>query len=683
MRRLLRSVRLLAAIALVAGSVMGQTYYVDGQTGLDAPGNGGSPATPWRTIGYALASMPTSPYSKTIQIQGDQTYGSATNGEVFPLTLPAQVALRGVPGASGQRPRLVVPPGATGITLPASVPVPWNIVILEAIDVQGGDVGFRMGANAAVTQRVELRKCSFRQQNVASVRIRAAGGWTGLTAFECVTEVASGQNPRPAGLLFEGECKSLTLDDCRFQGGDAVAVYPWGTTANSLETADVRRCHFESTTAFAGLASPGQFSGTPATYTISDCRFVQSLGVYDVANWGQLRITMTRCSFSAASAGQFDGTMAEKSVTLTIDQCAFDSANGVYCHSPFHGGYTFIVRDSVFRGFGTAFGLSSAGELAGTYLTMERCRLIDGVTAVASFGVAESGMVNLDSCLIARCSGPAIAFSGFQGPGAPALQQFYIQQTTIADCQTGISIGIPAPSTWISGIAFDGNGTDIAAQMPVSCSGCLTNGPASAGISHVANVGLIRPQYKLAANSPCIDAGGGGFSTSDYEGDPRSLAGSPTAIPRPDIGADEYAPYGSLRTYGFPGRSPDGVRPTIATNSPSARLGVPYDVRVDHASLPNQTGTSFAFLASGLRDLAHPLPFDLGVFGMANSYLWMDPQDLGAPLAIGANGSIATTFQLPYLPQLAGLPIVHQWLVALPGGLGLVTSDALRVSFGL
>jgi hypothetical protein len=38
---------------------------------------------------------------------------------------------------------------------------------------------------------------------------------------------------------------------------------------------------------------------------------------------------------------------------------------------------------------------------------------------------------------------------------------------------------------------------------------------------------------------------------------------------------------------------------------------------------------------------------------------------------------------LPSLPQLAGLAITHQWLVLLPGSLDLVTSDAMRVSFGL
>jgi hypothetical protein len=169
----------------------------------------------------------------------------------------------------------------------------------------------------------------------------------------------------------------------------------------------------------------------------------------------------------------------------------------------------------------------------------------------------------------------------------------------------------------------------------------------------------------------------------DYEGDPRVLAGTATGLPLPDIGADEYAPYGGLRTYGLPGRSASGVRPLIATNSTTARLGLPYDVRVDQANAPNQTGASFAFLASGLRDLAHPLPFDLGVYNLPGSYLWMDPQEVAGPFLVGSNGSVGTTFQLPYLPQLAGLPIAHQWLVALPTGGGLVTSAALRVSFGL
>lgn len=110
---------------------------------------------------------------------------------------------------------------------------------------------------------------------------------------------------------------------------------------------------------------------------------------------------------------------------------------------------------------------------------------------------------------------------------------------------------------------------------------------------------------------------------------------------------------------------------------------MPYDLRVDKANAPSQTAPAFAFLASGLRDLAYPPPVDLAAFGIDGSSLWIDRQDIQTAIPVGANGSAALLFQLPYLPQLAGLAITHQWLVLLPGSLDLVTSDAMRVSFGL
>ncbi len=675
----------LAVIALATGQLIGQTYYVDGQTGVDAPGNGTSPATPWRTIGYALAGVPVSATLKTIQIQGDQTYGAATNGESYPLVLPAQVALRGIPGASGQRPRLLIGTGRMGVVVPATVAA--NGTALDGLVLEGGAVGLTCGAASSTIQRVGMTSCDVLLQTQAAVRVQPGGGVEELTLRDCnLRGIANGIG---GGIQYTNVSVSLQLERCNFRDGIGVELNGAMTSAGSgLHRFDAVQCTWHQTAGIQGLGDAGSYPNPPASWTFTECRFVGGTAFRDQPFTGRRNITIDRCAFvDCQTAITCDGAMYSGSSFWTLDRCAFDGcARAVACNSTYHGYYAFTARDTVVRNFTTAFELSSSGEYGTVVLDLERCRVVDGVTAVRHYGMAENGTIRLASTIVARCSGIAIDYAGFHGPGAPALQRFEVVSSTIVDCHHAINVWSEAWTNTIQHVAFDGNATDVALPPAVTCDTCLTDGPPLPGPGNIANTdaGLLRPQYKLLAGSPCIDAGGVmSMLALDYEGDPRVQSGSQLSTPALDIGADEYAPYGSLRPYGFPGRSRDGVQPSIATNSPSARLGVPYDVRVDHANAPNQTGTSFAFLASGLRDLANPLPFDLGAFGIQGSYLWMDPQDVDTPLTVGASGSVATSFQLPYIPQLAGLPIVHQWLVALPGGFGLVTSNALRVSFGL
>lgn len=681
----------LAMFALAADRLTGQTFYVDGQTGIDAPGNGASPATPWRTIGYALATAQQGAIAMHVRVRGDQSYGTATNGEQWPLALPARCTIEGEPGILGQKPTFVLPSGSTGFTMPNSAPTAtWHITPVQGVEFQGGAVALRCGAGPGATHFVTLRAVDFRAQSQTAVLVQPMGGAEQITALDCTFE--SPGNPGSCAFQYTDWSDSLTLERCRLtQISSLMDLGSVSLVPRCLAALTVRWTTFDRTGGVGSLG--GRFLASPPPhYLFEDCRFVASGTFYEFVPGGmglRRQTTIRRTAFVGCPyVVHCNGAMFEGRSDFDFEDCAFSGCAAVAtASSAYHGSYRLRFADCVATGFQTAFALFVGGDLSTVDLQIHRCRIRDGIHGISQWGLTESGSIDVDSSMFTGLSGTAFELQGFHGPGWPAYQRFRFVNLTVADCGVGFAIQSQAASNTFQCIAFDDNGTDATAPAAIQFDNCVTDGPQLTGSNSIANTDpqLIRPQYKLAATSPCIDAGAAvwGSSPTDHEGDARALAGSLTAIPRPDIGADEYAQYGSLRRYGFPGRSRNGVSPTIATNSPVARLGTPYSIRVDNAQETGQAGTSFAFLASGLRDVPDPLPFDLAVFGVEGSYLWCDPQDVASAIAVGASGTAVATFQLPNIQQLAGLPVSHQWLVALPGSFGLVTSDALRVSFGL
>jgi hypothetical protein len=697
---LTRLLRLLAAIPFVTAVLSAQTRYVNGQTGTDGPGFGATAAQPFRTIGYALASLTTS--WGTVYIVGDQAYGPGTNGETLPLTLPSTVTLRGEPGPTGQRPTLDLPTGATAFALAAAMSSTGGA--LQDLVVQGGATGLQCGANAGVNHRVTIERCDFLNQSAAAVSVMSNGGTEDLTLRDCTlrgTPCVAG-----AGIKYHGPSAWLLLERCRFTGGEGLRLagrFNGGVLGDfgGLSHFTARGCIWEQN----GISSQddGYYSAmSPRLYTIDGCRFADSgIQVQRTGpgmSYNALTVTVTATAFVRGLINISSGGWGGDTTACTISNCAFDSSDVLrcVCDSMLSSSFSFGIYNTVARGFQTAVHVQTSQEAHQVLLEIHGCRMMNGVCAVEYDALSSmSASMRIGNSIFAQCTGDAIRFETNFGVFLWTLCQ--IGNVTIADCNRGIVMVMRANSHELSNIAFSGNGTDFVPPPSPQywppetfnapdLTNCLTDGPPLPGTGNlaVANTGLIRPQYKLAATSPCIDATTyTGIGGSDYEGDPRFMAGTPTSVPAMDIGADEYAPYGSLRRYGFPGRSRAGVRPSIASNSTHARLGVPYDLRVDQANAPNQTAPSFAFLASGLRDLAYPTPFDLAALGIDGSFLWIDPQDIQTAIPVGANGSAALLFQLPYLPQLAGLAITHQWLVLLPGSLDLVTSDAMRVSLGL
>src|SRR5690606_16085574 len=123
---------------------------------------------------------------------------------------------------------------------------------------------------------------------------------------------------------------------------------------------------------------------------------------------------------------------------------------------------------------------------------------------------------------------------------------------------------------------------------------------------------LLRPYYKLAPTSPCIDLGGTSPSSpaTDYEGDPRASVSTLNGPALPDIGADEYVYAGSARPYGTGGFGAFNVFPRIASASPTAALGSTIQVDLTGAVMPYfPVSADFAILTLGFRDDSGALPF--------------------------------------------------------------------------
>lgn len=126
---MLRSLSILAPLALAAGSSAQSTdYHVDVVNGSNTTGNG-TLAAPWKTITHAVNA--TSGFRRIVAAAGE--YSSAS-GEVFPLALPSQVTLRGagrdrtvLRGTSGQV--LVMPASAAGL--------PVDHPLLEGVTLTG------------------------------------------------------------------------------------------------------------------------------------------------------------------------------------------------------------------------------------------------------------------------------------------------------------------------------------------------------------------------------------------------------------------------------------------------------------------------------------------------------------------------------------------------------------------
>ena len=300
--------------------------------------------------------------------------------------------------------------------------------------------------------------------------------------------------------------------------------------------------------------------------------------------------------------------------------------------------------------------------------------------------------LSLASTQISNANYYAIRHEGFPGNlqpnsyGAPAMLR--LDGTTVADSPLGLDMRAPWSAAQIDDTIFAGNTQDVqlAANVSLSVDHSCFQASSWPGVGNLnlTDPLLVRPFYKLAPTSPCIDAGANsGQVTTDYEGDPRASVSVQGGQALPDIGADEYVYAGSARPYGVGGFGPFNIFPEISSPNASVRIGQPLQVDLTGAIMPVFQVYAFtALLSLGFTESPGALPFDLAPLGMPGSYLWNDAAAFFAPATVDSSGAATITWTLPNSTPLVGTTFTHQWFAVMPNPWGIISSDGLRVTVG-
>jgi hypothetical protein len=690
------------AVALGLGAAAQGPYLVDGQLGVDAPGNGVAGMPPWRTIGYALAHVVPPPAgAASVFVQGGQIYAAATNGEAFPIDVPPYVAVEGITSAGA--PVLQPQAGAAALRLAAATSYANAPALLRWLVVQGGDVGLQCGAAAGSAHRPLVEDCEFIAQATAGVQVNGDAGTDEPLLRRChlAGVAASGRGVQPL-LLASHTTQTIVLEQCHLDHlGAGVASDNHGFAIDHcVQNLRADSCQFEACATAFDLQMPTAFSGPAldSSCVVENTRIANcAIGVFASTGGGtitaQRSIALRDSVVDGSTTGvrlASGGTTASGAVSLTIERSTLaHCTKAIDLWDPSSGfAHVIVLRDSHFLFDGTALVCLTSRFSTGN-VSMERCRFLDGVHGVDAHFDGFFSTTVIASCVFARLAGTAIRYDG--APTSPVANHLAIHHATIADCNSGIEIVACDSQSGGDHLVLGGNGTDLSlspppfAVFPIAYSISDTTtlpGPTNLPMQDPL---LVRPQYKLAMASPCRDAGVVTSATPalDYEGDARVIAAGPGLPALPDLGADEYATGGSLRVYGTGGCGPSGVKPRIGSTSSAAPIGGAYEVDLAGAAIAGSPAPSFAFLMTGFQDVPPAPLLDLAAIGMPGSYLWLDPTLIDGPFAVSASGATTVARPAPSLAMFAGLALQHQWLVVLSSPYGFVTSDALRVTFDL
>lgn len=661
-------------------------YYVDGRSGVDSTTNGTTPTAPWRTITYALTRIPrpVAAYTwRTLHVEGNQDYAPGTNGETLPIVPTFNVRIVGSTAGHGQPPVIRIPTGGTGMAFAGSENYERDDSKISFLVFEGGSYGVTLGGNSGKKHRPALEDCRFSNQTGSGIRWREAAGLH--------------MDPRFSRCVFQNAPRGIEM----------VSIANWSNTMP-----EVRECTFDSMTD-AGITYDDASSGGAAVR-----------GVY-VSSWflrsragiafrtGTLGYTaqplaITTCTFQDITA---QGVLFEigrpGDPAPWINGCSFARcATGVEVRGTLSAPFDITIDASVARACGTAYAFLVGGSDQMNVLTrgnlVDECpigwhvdltstdvycsfrsnadRALRGDRGMWFQAPGTNGYIQVMSALLC-----AQQITGVQNDSSLPL---HLRSVTLADDGIGLQMATAASS--LDHMVFAGNGQDVSAPAGVAFEySCFQSATWSGrGNLNRTDPRLIRPFYKLAADSPCIDVGSinYAFHTTDYEGDPRlSIGRYGTPYPIPDLGGDEYVLAGSARTFGVPGSGIGGVLPRISAASANAPIG--GVLRIDLAgaiqSLTN-VPASAAWLAFGMRDDSGTLPYELGAFGASGSWIWTDLVALVGPYPVTAQGASSTSFAIPNDLNLVGKVVTFQWWPALPGinAFGMVTSDGLRVTFG-
>lgn len=696
---------LCAVIACAALRAQGP-WFVDGQQGVDAPGRGTSAAQPWKTIGYALAQAQTtgSANTDTVFVTGGQVYAAATNGEVLPLALRPGLAVRGLPAGSVPPPVLL---GAAGDTIAALDPnhthARGTVALLRDLVFEGGSRGLVLGSALSNRHSPWVEACTFTGQTVSSVQLVSRSNQLDDPLFRDCRFESSVLGIEAMADATLAMC-APQVQACSFRGitGTAIDLREGNhdPMVGQLVVAAVDGSTFDQ--CGNGLRVRGPLGvPVPATVFVRTSRFADIAGpavsleqgaVFGVA-WTS--VAVEQCSLLRCGTGALLLLGSKEKGGLTVrGSTAADCTSGIRVATS-GTGYNARVRvelhdNAVLR---CTTGIAMVpGEDAVTTLALRQARVLECGTGLHCelFGSAV-----VESVIVARCQlGLRASVNGAE-----------FQHLTVADNQVGFRVqnvsALPGTvgfeSSAVRNSAFGGNAIDVEPQVLDPGMGlplvqtlsffhrCCLQATAT---SNQGNLGLtdpqlVRPYYKLAAASPCIDAAVPGpvAALADYEGGARAVAGVPSGVPVADLGADEFVPAGSAHVYGTGGVGAWLTVPHMAARGiPS--LGATFMVDLSEAR-SGFTGAHawFGLLGVGWRDDPGALPLDLAPYGLRNSLLWNEFATTGPYTPVSTAGAASMPVGIPNSVLLVGLTCTFQWHCQMPWA-EVVSTEALRVTIG-
>ena len=696
LRTHVRSAAVLVLAALATPALTAQnlgSWFVDGQRGQDIATNGRTRATPWKTIAYAQTQIPPvdprtqSRNWQTLYVLGDQTYSPSTNGETLPIVPVYNLFLEGT-DTSAVPPIIKIGTGGTGLRFSHQVGYSRNPSTIRRLIFDGGDYGIEIGGSPTQRHRPRVQDCLFRNQAKAGARIMAG---------------ASGTDPRFFQNTFQNGAGGIEID---------------GGAAAGLVVPDIEECFFHDLSGSAiHIENTNSGNGTLATL-IRSSQFWNCRNAIDLmplrATAGTTRVRLSRSTFHSTRnpALQCPGIFPAPpgSVDWTISENSFVQCNGALAFRHASGDNRITFHNNIVTSSRSSVSYIPVGSQSGSLTVNSRDNLVKDsnfgciLTAVGASALRldatfdgdrfinnsalgllvatdrnTTGTVKLDNLMC--CGSPSIGLTVSNPAGSVSIDASHL---TIADNGTGIVGG--------AGQRFDhcilaNNQTDY--RPGPSFSYCCFQGSTAPGTGNLNRTDpvLMRPTYKLASTSPCIDAGAtnGTFAATDYEGDPRASIGRANGTRRTDIGADEYVYAGSVRTYGPIGFGEFNFFPEISSPQQTIAIGQTLQVDLKGAIFPvfNVPATA-AVLGIGERDDWGMLPPELSMYGARGTLILSDLLAFTPMVPVSQQGTATLNLRIPVDSKLVGKTITLQWVALLRrlNPLGAVTSNGLRVTFG-
>lgn len=656
-------------------------FYVNGVTGQDIPGNGTSPNTPWKTITYAVAHVPPITNASTwntLYVEGNQVYSPSTNGETLPIRPAYNLWIEGTFVGHGRMPVIRPDPGGVGMLFDPAIVYSRNPCTMRYLVFDGGSYGMKMGNSASQRHRPRIQDCTFRGQTVAGVRVDNADNSRGIDPRFFQTTFTNAPRGLEVVASVGGAVVYPDVEECTFTQLTDSAIFLDDTSNGGNVGGTFRSNWFRDCN--RGIRVRSGPAALTTNFTVYSCSFrdIVQEGVYlEVVRPGDPAATIEQSSFLRCGVGvRFAGNLSPGPYSLTLRGNVMQGCGGSGVMVTLIGSGTCAIetRDNLLAQCGTGMAVSMAAPVQ-FLLRSERDRFLFNTTGLSVSGATASSSTSVQSGMICGSTGLGLDVSG--------STPFVAHSLTLADNATGLRA--TAPST-LDHCIF-ANTTDVSGTPAITYSCFQASSYAGTGNLVQTDPRLVRPLYKLAPNSPCIDAGDitAPLPATDYEGDARASVSRPNGPPLPDIGADEYVQLGSARKYGVRGFGYYNFFPEISSPSSRIVIGGQVVVELSGAILPVfGVPARDAFLTLGLRDDSGGLPFDLAVIGSPGSLLWNELNAVIGLFPVTPQGTASIPIGIPGSPLLVGQTVTFQWLAnqfsANPRG--PVASDALRVTIG-